>query len=46
MRYTMTKFIAFAALAAITGPSSEGKPKQIGLVPSMGRAAPGGRTRG
>ena len=33
-------------MSKITGPSSEGKPKQIGLVPSAGRAPPGGSTRG
>ncbi|MND05549.1 hypothetical protein D3C83_264070 [compost metagenome] len=33
-------------MSKITGPSSDGKPKQMGLVPSIGRAAPGGSTRG
>ena len=31
---------------AMKAASAEGKPKQMGFVPSMGRAAPGGSTRG
>jgi len=29
-------------MSKITGPSSDGKPKAIGLVPSAGRVPPGG----